>query len=386
MMKKYGAIIVLLITYGISCKTQGGSNEFEISGKLINDTKGQKVELQYLPFTNSEPQVLDSASVQPDGTYQLKTIAREEGLYRVVLDKALPYLFINDNDKITLNIDKNNWRSPQIEGSEASTALYQFLNSYIQKDSLISAYQAQIDTLENQDKPVKKQDSIINALQNRQKDVVASIRTQIKNFLDNSTSPAASSFVLAQATTVLEPKELLALANAAHGKWENNSNTASILGIIKQRAATEQAEASKTDALVGKQAPDLTMNDLSGKPTAISQFRGKYVLVDFWASWCGPCRQENPNVVAAYKQFKNKNFTILGVSLDKDKASWEEAVKADHLDWPQMSDLKYWESEAVTAYGFEGIPFNVLIDPQGKIIATSLRGEALTQKLADVLK
>ncbi len=109
-------------------------------------------------------------------------------------------------------------------------------------------------------------------------------------------------------------------------------------------------------------------------------------MVDFWASWCGPCRGENPNVVAAYNKYKDKNFTILGVSLDDDKSAWQQAVKKDGLTWNHMSDLKQWESAAVSTYQFNGIPFNVLIDPAGKIIATSLRGSDLDQKLAEVLK
>jgi thiol-disulfide isomerase/thioredoxin len=110
------------------------------------------------------------------------------------------------------------------------------------------------------------------------------------------------------------------------------------------------------------------------------------VLVDFWASWCGPCRRENPNVVEAFNKYKNKNFTILGVSLDLKKEAWQKAIVDDNLNWTHISDLKQWGSEVVPLYGIQGIPFNVLVDPGGKVIAENLRGEELNQKLQEVLK
>jgi peroxiredoxin len=137
---------------------------------------------------------------------------------------------------------------------------------------------------------------------------------------------------------------------------------------------------------IGSAAPDFTMNDTTGKPVSLSSFRGKYVLVDFWASWCGPCRAENPNVVKIYNQYKDKNFTILGVSLDQTKDAWEKAIKDDHLTWNHVSDLQFWDNSAAQLYGVEAIPANFLIGPDGKIIAKDLRGDALGQKLAQLLQ
>jgi peroxiredoxin len=146
-----------------------------------------------------------------------------------------------------------------------------------------------------------------------------------------------------------------------------------------------QAASPASAISVGSMAPEIALQDANGKIITLSSLKGKYVLVDFWASWCGPCRRENPNVVAAYAQFKNKNFTILGVSLDDDKEDWLAAVQQDKLNWLQISDLKKWESTVVNTYQIQGIPFNVLLDPTGKIIATDLRGSALQNTLKQLL-
>jgi len=150
-------------------------------------------------------------------------------------------------------------------------------------------------------------------------------------------------------------------------------------------AGKEMAEkieiAKKTG--VGRMAMDFTQNDTLGNPVSLSSFKGKYVLIDFWASWCGPCRQENPNVVEAFNNYKEKGFTVLGVSLDQPNAKdkWMKAIHDDNLTWTQVSDLKFWGNAVAVQYGIQAIPQNFLIDPQGKIIGKNLRGEALNKKL-----
>lgn len=136
---------------------------------------------------------------------------------------------------------------------------------------------------------------------------------------------------------------------------------------------------------IGSQAPDIVLPDPGGKTIRLSDYYGKYILVDFWAAWCVPCRRENPNVVRVYNRYKDKGFTVFGVSLDSKKDAWIKAIAQDGLDWPQVSDLKFWDSAPAKAYGIRGIPGNVLLDRSGKIIARNLRGEELEKKIASLL-
>lgn len=190
------------------------------------------------------------------------------------------------------------------------------------------------------------------------------------------TSPAAAFYLYRYFTYQLPLDELKATRARLSPSLATCPYVVDLDGIIRQLENIQ----------IGKTAPEFSLPDTAGVSVSLSDFRGKYVLLDFWASWCPPCRRENPNLVKAFQEYKDKNFTILGISLDQDKAKWQKAIADDELTWTHVSDLKYWDSEIPALYGVRGIPANVLLDPDGVIIARNVTGEALHQTLQDAIK
>lgn len=196
-------------------------------------------------------------------------------------------------------------------------------------------------------------------------------------FIKEKPASAVSPFVLYVISPLLSGVEEL---EAKYNQLHPSAKVGTYARVVEKTIADAKVGA------IGTQAISFTQKDTANKSISLESFRGKYVLVDFWASWCRPCRMENPNVVSAFNQYKDKNFTVLGVSLDQSKDSWLQAIRVDKLNWTHVSDLQYWNNAVAQLYRIQGIPANLLIDPNGKIIARDLREQALHRKLKELLE
>ncbi|MDR6565897.1 Peroxiredoxin [Chitinophaga ginsengisegetis] len=383
-MKKY-LLWISAAAFLAGCAGQTEKGEFKIEGHLSNLPLGS-VLLEELTLDNVK--VVDSTNVKDaSGKFTLKGMVPEQGLYRVRFENGKFILLALDAGDMKIDGDIDKLEDVKISGSEPTAELQQFMSDISKQSIALTEEMRSLDSL-HAVLPDSAFQPKVAAFQKKEKE----FENGFFLMADKTKNPATAVFAISQ---VRNGEEIVAhkqvITNLATRFPKNTlvkSMTDKILELEKnQGSGGDAAGGEEPSAIkVGQVAPDFTLPDPSGKMISLSSFRGKFVLVDFWASWCGPCRQENPNVVKAYQQYKGKNFTILGVSLDKTKDKWQEAIKADGLVWSHVSDLKFWDSSVVPLYGLNAIPTNFLLDPQGKVIASNLRGPALEAKLQEVLK
>jgi thiol-disulfide isomerase/thioredoxin len=369
--------IVSLLSSACSSPNSESASGFELKGKLGN-AHGDKIILEQMATDGMKS--IDTAVLDENGEFTMNPKITEIGFYRLKTSEKNFATFIFDADqKVSITGDVANLGNTYtVEGSVDSKLFWEInqasAESYRKRDSLQKIFQAFVNITKMDSLRI---DSMSNALEKPYTELVDAHNIFLKNFIEKNSASFASLAAIQQ----LQPDEFTdtysKLDEGLFAKYPNSP-------YIK---AFHEGVISSKKLAIGTQAPEINMNTPEEKPLALSSLKGKVVLVDFWASWCGPCRAENPNVLKAYKKYNTKGFDIYSVSLDKDMEKWKGAIRQDGLIWKNhVCDFKFWQSPVVALYNFNSIPSNVLIDKEGKILAKNLHGEDLDKKLDEILK
>jgi thiol-disulfide isomerase/thioredoxin len=382
-MKKVIFLLVGMIAAMTSCNSEGSGSKYVIDG-TIKDGGNKIIYLEKLNM--SKVTVIDTAQVDGSGNFHLSSAA-EKGFYRLRIDNNHMWLMLLENKKYKAELDFDKPMDYKITGTalndEFENGVKYVTDNQIKQQTLKMTIQQQQNQGVAMD-IMQKEATEIDQLQQ-------ALEVEMKKRGAEAKDPLVALYFTSFLRMDKYPDENKKIVERMQKEIPTSSYTQEMVTqystLMQQMKAQEMAKKSESATAIGAMAPDLAFTNPDGKTLKLSELRGKVVLLDFWASWCRPCRMENPNVVAAYKKFKDKGFTIYSVSLDQNGEAWKQAIQQDGLIWPNhVSDLKGWQSEPAHIYGVQGIPAQFLLDKDGKIIAKNLRGEQLEQKLSELLK